>query len=66
MEIEAKVKLQSLESMRKKLLSMGAEFYPEKIQKDFIFKRKGHEMDSQGPGDFILRIRESSKKIIWP
>jgi len=64
MEVEAKVKVQSLEAMRTKLESMGAEFHPEKRQHDSIFKRKGHELDPQKPGDFILRVRESSKNFL--
>jgi predicted adenylyl cyclase CyaB len=64
MEVEARVKVDDMESLKKKLLSMGAEFYQEKRQHDSIFKRKGHELDTQRPGDFILRIRESSKNSL--
>lgn len=64
MEVEAKVKVENLESVKKKLLSMGAEFHPEKRQADYFFKRKGHELDPQGPGDFLLRVRVSSKNFL--
>tara|TARA_Y100000310_G_scaffold240778_1_gene244682 strand:- start:1648 stop:2202 length:555 start_codon:yes stop_codon:yes gene_type:complete len=64
MEVEARVKVDSLEEVKEKLVGLGAEFYKEKNQVDSIFKKKGDELKPQGPGDFILRIRESDKNFL--
>ena len=61
MEVESKVRVSDFKEIRKKLLKMGASFGKEKTQKDTIFKRKGEEYRPQGPGDFILRIRQNSE-----
>jgi len=64
MEVEARVKVNNLEEIKEKLIGLGAEFYKEKTQTDSIFKKKGDELKPQGPGDFILRIRESDKTFL--
>jgi len=61
MEVEAKVELKDLEEIKKKLISLGAKFFKEKKQDDIFFYKKGAENKVQGPGDFVLRIRESDK-----
>ncbi|MBI2573447.1 class IV adenylate cyclase [Candidatus Woesearchaeota archaeon] len=63
MEIEARVKVQDLVIVKKKLQEMGAMFSKTvKVQKDSIFKRWGEERAAQKPGSFILRIREQGEK----
>jgi predicted adenylyl cyclase CyaB len=64
MEIEARVKVDDLEKVKSQLTGLGAEFYKEKVQVDSIFKRKGEELAPQGPGGFILRVRESDKNTL--
>lgn len=64
MEIEIRAKVDNLQKMKKKLEDIGASFEEEKKQIDYIFKRKGEEKKDQGPGDFILRIRDSNKNIL--
>jgi len=64
MEVEARVKVNNLEEIKKKLTDLGAEFFAEKTQIDSIFKPKGFELRPQGPGDIILRVRESDKNYL--
>lgn len=64
MEIEARVKVEDFESLEKKLKSIGAEFFEKKKQVDSIYKPKGTEFESQGPGSFLLRIRKSKKNSL--
>ncbi|MFH1506613.1 MAG: class IV adenylate cyclase [archaeon] len=64
MEVEARVKVESLEDIKKKLVDMGAEFFEPKKQNDAVFKRKDLISKVAKPGDFILRIRQSTKNIL--
>lgn len=64
MEIEAKVKVESLNAVKKKLIDMGAQFSEKKKQVDYIFKQKGKEYAEQGPGDYIWRIRKSARNTL--
>lgn len=61
MEVEVRVKVDNLEEIKNKLIALGAEFYKEKIQVDSFFKRKGEELAPAGPGNVLLRVRESDK-----
>jgi predicted adenylyl cyclase CyaB len=63
MEVETRVKVDDLQQLKSKLVKLGASFSSEKCQADTIYKRKGEEGKTQGPGDFILRIRESTKNL---
>ena len=62
MEIEAKVRVESLEGIKDKLLAMGARFREEEHNHDTYFIRKGEERATRRPGDFLLRIRKTGKK----
>jgi len=64
MEIEARVKVENLSSLKEKLEKDGAVFEKEKKQHDVLFRPKGKEFAEQGPGDFALRIRRSGNKSI--
>ena len=61
MEIEVKAKVEDLEETKKKLLELGAEFTGSEQQDDSYFKPKGKEMEEQGPGSFIVRIRKEKE-----
>ncbi len=60
MEIEIRVKVESLSDLKDKLVVKGAVFSGRKSQHDVIFKRDDQVNDVQKPGSFILRVRESS------
>ncbi|MBT4445774.1 class IV adenylate cyclase [archaeon] len=60
MEIEIRAKVDSLEEMKEKLISMGAKVFGSKFQHDVIYKREDQVDTVQKPGSFILRVRESS------
>jgi adenylate cyclase class 2 len=62
MEIEVKAKVSDLAQIKKKLIELGAEFTNSEQQDDSYFKPKGREMEDQGPGSFIVRIRKGSAK----
>ncbi len=62
MEVEVRAKVDDLSSIRSRLEEMGAVFGKETRQADRIFKRRGEEKKEQGPGDFILRVRDNHKK----
>jgi adenylate cyclase class 2 len=62
MEIEVKAKVGDLAQIKKKLIELGAEFTNSEQQDDSYFKPKGREMEDQGPGSFIVRIRKGSAK----
>ncbi len=64
MEIEARVKINDFEALEQKLVSIGAEFFMKKKQTDYVYKTKGKELESLGPGSFILRVRESNKNVL--
>jgi adenylate cyclase class 2 len=59
MEVEMKVRVEDLESMKKKLESLGARFQSAMEQRDEYFKPRGFESRAQGPGDWIVRVRRS-------
>ena len=61
MEIEARVKIDDLNEIKHKLIELGAEFYNEKSQVDTFYKKKGEEYAPAGPGNVLLRVRESNK-----
>jgi adenylate cyclase class 2 len=59
MEVEMKVKIDDIDALRKKLESMGANFNEAVDQTDVYFKKKGFDSKPEGPGAWILRIRDS-------
>ena len=63
MEIEVKVRLKDLESVKKKLVEKGAVFGKALVQEDIYFKPRGLDPNRvQGPGEFIIRIRRAGGK----
>ena len=62
MEVEVKVKVDNLEDIRKKLIEIGAKFTHSNTQEDKYFKKPGFENRTQGPGDFVARIRKQGEK----
>ena len=64
MEIEIKARVENLADMKKKLVELGAEFSGSEQQDDSYFKPKGREMEDQGPGSFIVRIRDGGKSFL--
>ncbi len=61
MEIEVKAKVGDLAQIKKKLIELGAEFSTITNQDDYFYKPKGREMEDQGPGSMIIRVRKESK-----
>lgn len=59
MEVEIRAKIENLTDLKERLIDLGAEFGVQRKQFDAIYKRKGKERDTQGPGSYILRIRDS-------
>ena len=59
MEVEVKARVKDMVSLKKKLESMGARFGEEVEQTDEYFKQKGFDSRPEGPGSWIMRIRES-------
>lgn len=65
MEIEVKAKVDDLEKIRKRLESEGAKFGNTVEQVDTYFKPKDFSSKTEGPGDWILRIRrEGNNKTL--
>ncbi len=65
MEIEVKVRLKDLESIKKRLLEKGAVFGEPVVQEDMYFKEPGFDPNRiQGPGDIIVRVRREDGKSI--
>jgi adenylate cyclase class 2 len=62
MEIEVKAKVEDLEEVKRKLIELGAEFTHSNQQDDSFFKPKGREMEDQGPGSRIIRIRKQEDR----
>ncbi len=63
MEIEVKVRLRDLDSVRNRLIERGAVFNRPIVQKDMYFKPPGFDpKKTQGPGDVIVRIRKGERK----
>jgi len=60
-EIEAKLKVDSLEAVAEKLDSLGAEFVGEKIQRDYYFEDADGTM---AENDKCLRVRKEGQKVI--
>jgi adenylate cyclase class 2 len=56
-EIEAKLKVESLEDIKCKLVELGAEFLEEKMQEDYYFD---DENKTLATGDKCLRLRRES------
>lgn len=61
MEVEIKVKLKNLNSIKNKLLKLGAKLGKSKKQIDIFYKPKNKVRSTLKPGSFILRIRQSGK-----
>ncbi|MBZ9572206.1 class IV adenylate cyclase [Patescibacteria group bacterium] len=61
MEIEIRAKIENLTNLKKKLINLGATLGTQRRQFDVIYKKKGEEGTDQGPGSYILRIRDSDK-----
>ncbi len=60
MEVEVKARIEDMEAMKQKLESMGAKFDGNAVEHvDAYFKQKGFDKKPEGPGAWILRIRES-------
>ncbi len=65
MEVEVKARIDDLDTVKKKLESLGAKFDSIVKQKDAYFKSRGFDSKKQGPGDWIVRIRTSrGQKIL--
>jgi len=63
MEIEVKVRLKNLESVKNRLIERGAVFKEPVVQEDMYFKPGNFDPKKvQGPGDFIVRIRKEERK----
>lgn len=60
MEIEARVRINSIEETRRKLAAFGAVFATKKVQVDRYFKERGREKETQGPGSALLRLRDEN------
>lgn len=64
MEVEAKVRIVNIARLRKKLEAVAARFSSPLNQFDAIYRPKGRELATQGPGDFMIRIRQSSQNSL--
>ncbi|MEM5804620.1 MAG: class IV adenylate cyclase [Candidatus Aenigmatarchaeota archaeon] len=62
MEVETKFKTDDLEGLKKKLVKMGAKFSSPVSQVDDYYRFKGGELDPQGPGSVLIRIRRQGSK----
>jgi adenylate cyclase class 2 len=60
MEVEIKVKLKNLNSIKNKLLKLGAKIGKSKKQLDIFYKPKNKAWSTLEPGSYILRVRESN------
>lgn len=59
MEIEVRVKVDSLERVKLELVKLGALFSYKESQEDFIFKREEDLRAVQKAGSFLVRIRKT-------
>ena len=62
MEVEAKLKIENPEEVKKRLIEMGVVFSEKEQHHDSYFIRKGEEKSTRKPGDFLLRIRDTGNK----
>jgi len=62
MEVEVKARVKDLAALKAKLESMGAKFGRTAQQRDSYFKPKGFDKKPEGPGSWIVRIREDGSK----
>ncbi len=62
MEVELKARVKDLDSMRKRLESLGVSFGNTVEQKDVYFKPRGFDEKPEGTGSWIVRIRTSGNK----
>lgn len=64
-EIEVKAKLKDIDSVIKKIKSLGCELSDPITQKDIIYLKNGVDFPSFGMGDIVLRLRNNNEKIIF-
>ena len=62
-EIEVKVKIESVEAVKKKLEGIGVKWEKAKTQVDSYFRLKDLVNAVQKPGSYILRIRRDAKNF---
>ena len=62
MEVEVKAKVKDMVELKKKFEDMGASFNTPVSQVDAYFKPKGFDEKPEGPGSWIVRIRDSNDK----
>jgi len=62
MEVEVKAMVMDMAALKSKLESMGAKFGRKAEQRDSYFKPRGFDKRPEGPGSWIVRIREDGGK----